>query len=440
MGTGYVGLSVGACFADLGHDVICLDIDVAKIEALRKGHVPIFEPGLDTLIDRSVKAGRLTFSTDYDEAIPGREFVIIAVDTPTGAAGEASLAGVDAAVSTLAPLMSPGAIVVTKSTVPLGTGDLISRILREHGANEFPVVSNPEFQREGSAVQDFLKPDRVVIGSGDEDAAQRLAELYQTFDCPVIITDLRTAEMIKYASNAFLATRISFINEIGAICEALGADVQIVGHGMELDRRVGRGYLDAGIGWGGSCFPKDVRALEHMASVHGCHPQLLRAVMEINRDARHSAVRKLRDGLGELRGRTVAVLGLSFKPNTDDIRDAPAIEIIHLLHGEGAEVRAFDPVAGDRAKEELGDRAAVVASPVEAAQGADAVLITTEWNEFRALDWAAMLDAMQGNLLVDGRNMHDPDRMTELGFEYVAMGRSQRIPELETSASVAAGA
>jgi UDPglucose 6-dehydrogenase len=434
VGTGYVGLSVGACFADLGHDVTCLDINVAKIEALREGRMPIFEPGLDTLIDRGVKAGRLRFSTDYDEAIPGREFIFIAVDTPTGAAGEASLVGVDAAVSTLAPRMSPGAIVVTKSTVPLGTGDLISQILREHEAEKFPVVSNPEFQREGSAVQDFLKPDRVVIGSGEGEAAKRVADLYQTFDCPIIITDLRTAEMIKYASNAFLATRISFINEIGAICEALGADVQVVGQGMELDRRVGRGYLDAGIGWGGSCFPKDVRALEHMASVHGCHPQLLRAVMEINRDARHAAVRKLRDGLlGDLRGRTIAVLGLSFKPNTDDVRDAPAIEIIHLLHGEGAEVRAFDPVAGPRAKDELGDRVTLSASPVEAARGADAVLITTEWNEFRALDWVAILTAMEGNLLVDGRNMHDPDRMSDLGFEYIAMGRSQRSPELEMS-------
>ena len=439
VGTGYVGLSVGACFADLGHEVTCLDIDVAKIEALRVGRMPIFEPGLDTLIDRGMRSGRLDFSTDYDEAIPGREFVFIAVDTPTGAAGEASLVGVDAAVSRLAGLISSGAIVVTKSTVPLGTGDLIGRILREHGAKDFPVVSNPEFQREGSAVQDFLKPDRVVIGSSDEQAAGRVAELYRTFDCPVIISDLRTAEMIKYASNAFLATRISFINEIGAICEKLGADVQVVSHGMELDRRVGKGYLDAGIGWGGSCFPKDVRALEHMASVHGCHPQLLRAVMEINRDARHSAVRKLRDGLGELRGRTIAVLGLSFKPNTDDVRDAPAVEIIHLLSGEGAHVRAFDPVAGPRAMEEVGDTVELAKSPLEAADGADAVLITTEWNEFRELDWSAILERMVGNLLIDGRNMHDPARMSQIGFEYYAMGRPQRSSQVGMPASVAAG-
>ena len=440
VGTGYVGLTVGACFADLGHEVTCLDIDEAKIESLRAGRVPIYEPGLETLIDRGVRAGRLRFSTDYDEAVPGREFIFIAVDTPTGAAGEASLAGVDAAVSALAPRMTAGATIVTKSTVPLGTGDLISRILREHGADDFPVVSNPEFQREGSAIQDFLKPDRVVIGSGDEAAARRVAELYRTFDCPIIITDLRTAEMIKYASNAFLATRISFINEMGAICEALGADVEVVGHGMELDRRVGRGYLNAGIGWGGSCFPKDVRALEHMALVHGCHPQLLRAVMEINRDARHSAVRKLRDGLGDLRGRTVAVLGLSFKPNTDDVRDAPAVDIIHLLTGEGAEVRAYDPVAGPRALEELGDRMTLTASPLEAAQSADAVLITTEWNEFRELDWAAMRAAMRGNVLVDGRNMHDPARMAQLGFAYYAMGRSPRASAHETMAPVASGA
>ena len=436
MGTGYVGLTVGACFADLGHDVTCLDIDVAKIEALQAGRVPIFEPGLETLINRCVQAGRLKFSTDYAEAIPGREFIFIAVDTPTGAAGEASLEGVDAAVSTLAPLMTDGAIIVTKSTVPLGTGDLISRILREHEADDFPVVSNPEFQREGSAVQDFLKPDRVVIGSSDDGAARQVADLYRTFDCPIIITDLRTAEMIKYASNAFLATRISFINEMGAICEALGADVQVVSRGMELDRRVGRGYLNAGIGWGGSCFPKDVRALEHMALVHGCHPQLLRAVMEINRDARHSAVRKLRDGLGDLRDRTIAVLGLSFKPNTDDVRDAPAVDIIHLLVGEGAEVRAYDP----RAQKVLRNRFTLTASPLEAAQGADAVLITTEWNEFRELDWAAVRAAMRGHVLVDGRNMHDPDRMAQLGFTYYAMGRSPRAAAHETMASVATGA
>ena len=437
MGSGYVGLTVGACLADLGHDVTCLDIDQAKIDGLRQGQVPIYEPGLETLIRRGVAAGRMSFSTDYSEAVPGREFVFIAVDTPTGAAGEASLTAVDAATAALAPQLSPGSIIVTKSTVPIGTGDLISRALREHGPPdaEFPVVANPEFQREGSAVQDFLQPDRVVLGSTDEAAAQRVAELYRTFNAPIIITDLRTAEMIKYASNAFLATRISFINEMGSICEALGADVTVVAKGMGLDGRVGPGYLDAGIGWGGSCFPKDVRALEHMASVHGCHPQLLRAVMEINRDARRSAVRKLRAALDGLRGRQIAVLGLSFKPNTDDVRDAPAIEIIHLLTGEGAHVRAYDPVANDKARSELQPQVELVDSPLEAAVDADAVLLTTEWNEFRELDWEALRDAMRGRVLVDGRNMHDPIRMQRLGFAYYAIGRVTEANHLADTAA-----
>ena len=425
VGTGYVGLTLGACFADLGHSVTCLDIDVAKIDQLRQGKSPIYEPGLETLVGRNLRAGRLDFSTDYAASVPERDIVFIAVDTPTGQAGEANLAAVDAAAAALAPQLTPGTIIVTKSTVPIGTGDLISRIVREHRSDgqDFPVISNPEFLREGSAVQDFLKPDRVVIGSADRIAAERVADLYHSFDCPVIITDLRTAEMIKYASNAFLATRISFINEISAICEALGADVQMVSRGMGLDRRVGPGYLDAGIGWGGSCFPKDVRALEHMASTHGFHPQLLRAVMEINRDARKAAVRKLREGLDGLRGRTVAVLGLSFKPNTDDVRDAPAIEIVHLLLGEGAEVRVYDPVAAPKARQQLGDRVTYATSALDAAAGADGVVIATDWNEFRDLDWGAVAGAMRGSVLVDGRNLHDPSRMTALGFTYFGMGR-----------------
>ncbi len=436
VGTGYVGLTLGACFADLGHNVTCLDIDIAKIDQLRQGKSPIYEPGLETLVARNLRAGRIDFSTDYAASVPERDIVFIAVDTPTGQAGEANLSAVDAAAAALAPQLTPGTIIVTKSTVPIGTGDLISRILREHRSDgqDFPVVSNPEFLREGSAVQDFLKPDRVVIGSAEGTAAERVAELYHSFDCPVIITDLRTAEMIKYASNAFLATRISFINEISAICEALGADVQMVSRGMGLDRRVGPGYLDAGIGWGGSCFPKDVRALEHMASTHGFHPQLLRAVMDINRDARKAAVRKLRDGLDGLRGRTVAVFGLSFKPNTDDVRDAPAIEIVHLLLGEGAEVRVYDPVAASKARQQLGGRVTYATSALNAAEGADGVVIATDWNEFRDLDWGAILGAMRGTVLVDGRNLHDPARMTALGFTYFGMGRGT-VGDLEPQSS-----
>ena len=425
VGTGYVGLSVGACFADLGHTVTCLDIDEPKVKSLREGYIPIYEPGLTSLVQRNVTAGRLTFSTDYATSVPSRDFVFIAVDTPTGAAGEANLGAVESAAISLASSLTAGTIIVTKSTVPIGTGDLITRLVHEHRSDtaEFPVVSNPEFQREGTAVQDFLHPDRIVIGSTDTSAANRLAELYRSFNCPVIVTDLRTAEMIKYASNAFLATRISFINEIAAICEALGADIEIVANGMGLDKRVGPGYLDAGIGWGGSCFPKDVRALEHMGSVHGAHPQLLRAVMEINRDARRAAVRKLREALNDLRKRSIAIFGLSFKPNTDDVRDAPAIEIAHLLTGEGAVVRAYDPVATAKAKADLGDSVEFFSSALEAATGADAVILATEWNEFRDLDWGAVLKAMRGDVLVDGRNLHDPGRMADLGYRYFSMGR-----------------
>ena len=431
-----MGLTAGACFADLGHQVTCLDIDLAKIDALRAGRIPIYEPGLETLVTRNVEAGRLTFSSDYSSAAHGREFVFIAVDTPTGAAGEANLAAVDTATTALAAALTPGTIIVTKSTVPIGTGDLISRILQEHrpDGDAFTVVSNPEFLREGSAVQDFLKPDRVVVGSSNPTAAERVAALYRAFNSPIIVTDLRTAEMIKYASNAFLATRISFINEIGAICEALGADVRIVSKGMGLDRRVGPGYLDAGIGWGGSCFPKDVRALEHMAAVHGCHPQLLRAVIEINRDARRSAVRKVRAALQGLRGRTVAVLGLSFKPNTDDVRDAPAIEIIHLLQGEGATVRAFDPVAMGKAARQLGSDVTFAASAYEAVSGADAIILTTEWNEFRGLDWEHVARVMRGRVIVDGRNLYDAARLRAQGFEYYGMGRSAPAPSVGQAA------
>ena len=434
VGTGYVGLSVGACFADLGHTVTCLDIYESKVESLRKGHVPIYEPGLTSLVQRSVTAGRLTFSSNYTTSVPNREFVFIAVDTPTGPAGEANLSAVESAAISLASSLTPGTIIVTKSTVPIGTGDLITRLVHEHrsDSDQFPVVSNPEFQREGTAVQDFLHPDRVVIGSTDTIAANRLAELYRSFDCPVIVTDLRTAEMIKYASNAFLATRISFINEIAAICEALGADIETVSNGMGLDKRVGPGYLDAGIGWGGSCFPKDVRALEHMGAVHGAHPQLLRAVMEINRDARRAAVRKLRQALGDLRTRRIAIFGLSFKPNTDDVRDAPAIEIAHLLIGEGAVVHAYDPVATEKAKLDLGDSVEFFSSPMEAASGADAVVLATEWNEFRDLDWAAVLKTMRGDVLVDGRNLHEPDRMSDLGYRYFSMGRTDTNGQANT--------
>jgi UDPglucose 6-dehydrogenase len=407
VGTGYVGLVTGACFADLGNDVICLDIDEAKVESLNKGVIPIFEPGLEDLVIRNQAAGRLSFTISYAEGIPGADFVFIAVDTPPGPAGEANLS-----------------IVVDKSTVPVGTGDLVADLITRHRGDEvdFHVVSNPEFLREGSAVSDFLNPDRIVLGSQDRQSAEDVTLLYRSFDCPIIITDLRTAEMIKYASNAFLATRISFINEIASMCDQLGADVTEVARGMGLDDRIGVGFLSAGIGWGGSCFRKDVLALEHMAAVNGCHPQLLRAVVEINRDMRRSVVRRLRDELGELRGRVITVLGLSFKPNTDDVRDAPAIEIIRLLVNEGAEVQAFDPVAAERAREEL-PGIYYAGDVYDAIKGADAVVLATEWNEFREIDWKRAGRLMRNRLMIDGRNVYDGDDLRAHGFTYQGVGR-----------------
>jgi UDPglucose 6-dehydrogenase len=330
----------------------------------------------------------------------------------------------EAAARSIAEAATGDITIINKSTMPIGAGDIVTNIARGVMGDRFAVsvVCNPEFLREGSAINDFLHPDRVVLGSSDQLAAERVAELYRPLNAPVLITDMRTAEMVKYASNAFLATKISFINEIAGICERLGADVTQVAQGMGFDRRIGRGFLDAGLGYGGSCFPKDVRALEYMASIHGSHPQLLRAVMEINRDARRSVVQKLRGALGTLDRATIGVLGLAFKPNTDDLRDAPALEIIHLLQTEGATIRVFDPAAMDHAQRILSD-VYFADDPYELAQGCDAIALITEWNEFKELDMARLRRAMTGRVLFDGRNIYEPGQMARLGFHYLAVGR-----------------
>ena len=425
IGVGYVGLVTGTCFADLGNQVICLNRDRQKAENLKKGILPIFEPGLEELVQRNYQAGRLHFTTDYDEAISNAEFVFIAVGTPSGQGGEADLTHVEEAARGIATSMRKPLIVVNKSTVPIGSGDFVAGIIRRHRKVdvEFEVVSNPEFLREGSAVYDFMNPDRVVLGATDAKAAEKVADLYAPLKCPVLITDLRTAEMIKYASNAFLASRISFINEISSICEQLGADVKDVAKGMGLDKRIGLAFLDAGVGWGGSCFPKDVKALEHMAAMHGCHPQLLRAVMEINKDQRRRLVMKVREALGSLEDAKVAVLGLSFKPNTDDMREAPSTEIIHHLQNEGAIVRVYDPVAMGVARRYLNDRVEYCQNAYEAARGADALVVITEWNEFKQLDMVRIREMMLKPVLIDGRNIYDPAEMKSLGFTYRCMGR-----------------
>lgn len=424
IGAGYVGLVTGTCLADLGNNVTCLDIDERKIDILERGKIPIYEPGLEEMVRRNVTAGRLHFTTSYAEAIPGSEFVFIAVGTPSGVDGEADLKYVGMAARSIAEVMEHPLIIVNKSTVPVGTGDRVADIINRHKQSrvEFAVVSNPEFLREGSAIQDFLNPDRIVLGSLDSEAAEQVAQLYLPLRAPIMVTDLRTAEMVKYASNAFLATRISFINEIASICEKLGADVKEVAVGMGYDKRIGHYFLDAGVGYGGSCFPKDVKALAHMAALHGCHPQLLRAVMEINRDKRREVIQKLRILLDGLQDKTVGLLGLAFKPNTDDMREAPSIDVAHLIRREGATVKGYDPVAMPTASREL-PWLTGADDPYDLARDCDALVVMTEWNEFRHLDFERIRGVMHQPIIIDGRNIYEPERMAELGFVYRGMGR-----------------
>jgi UDPglucose 6-dehydrogenase len=437
IGVGYVGLVTGTCLADLGNRVICVDIDEARIEKLKQGIMPIYEPGLEEMVRRNVAAGRLSFTTSYHEAINNpdgpAEIVFIAVNTPMGVDGEAELRYVRAVAECIAEVMDHPLIVVNKSTVPVGTGDWVADIIRNRQPRAIPfsVVSNPEFLREGSAISDFMNPDRVVLGSLNEEAAQKVAQLYLPLRIqgPIMITDLRTAEMIKYASNAFLATKISFINEIANICEALGADVKEVADGMGYDKRIGRAFLDAGLGYGGSCFPKDVKALAHMANVQGKHPQLLEAVMQINADARRNIVAKVcalvgNNGfhLSRLEGKTIGVLGLSFKANTDDIRDSQPIDIIRMIQAEGGTVKAYDPVAMPNAAQVL-HNVKLCNDPYEVAEGSDALILATEWNEFKNLDLLRIKQLMKQPVIVDGRNLYEPRKMRELGFVYRGVGR-----------------
>jgi UDPglucose 6-dehydrogenase len=430
IGVGYVGLVTGTCFADLGHQVTCIDLDESKIEKLREGGMPIYEPGLEEMVRRNALAGRLNFTTSYREALGGAEFTFIAVGTPQGSGGEADLQYVRRAARSIAEAMEHPLIIINKSTVPIGTGDWVADIVRRYQPEpiDFSVVSNPEFLREGSAINDFMHPDRIVLGSLDPEAAAPVAQLYLSLRAPIMLTDLRTAEMIKYASNAFLATRISFINEIAAICEALGADVKEVAIGMGYDKRIGPDFLDAGVGFGGSCFPKDVQALAHMAAVHGCHPQLLRAVMDINHDQRRLVIHKLRELLGTLDEKVVGMLGFAFKPNTDDMREAPAVELIHLLQSEGASLRGYDPVAMVNADKYLHD-VVLCQDAYEVAEGADALVVATEWNEFKHLSLPKLKEAMRQPIIVDGRNIYDPEQMQQLGFVYRGMGRGYENPK-----------
>ncbi|GAC1652760.1 MAG: UDP-glucose/GDP-mannose dehydrogenase family protein [Ktedonobacteraceae bacterium] len=433
IGTGYVGLVTGTCLADMGNHVTCVDIVAEKIERLKRGILPIYEPGLEELVERNVQAGRLHFTTSYDEGLDNSEFIFVAVNTPTGTSqGGADMRYVESAARSIAEKLDHYAIIINKSTVPVGSGDVVSRIIRNNLKRPevpFAVVSNPEFLREGSAVLDFQNPDRVVLGSSDQAAAHHVALLYLPLRAHIVITDMYTAEMIKYASNAFLATKISFINEIAQICERLGADVKEVAVGMGYDKRIGRAFLDAGLGYGGSCFPKDVRALAHMADEAGLHPQLLHAVMEINHDQRRLVVSKLTAILGSLRGCTVGMLGLAFKPNTDDMREAPAVDIIRWITSQGATVRVYDPIATETGRVAL-ERAEVRLEDVhfcknayEVGEDADALVIVTEWNEFKSLNMAQIRASMRRPVLIDGRNIYEATEMNRIGFIYRGMGR-----------------
>jgi len=432
VGVGYVGIVSAACFADLGNRVIALDINEEKIAGLKRGEMPIYEPGLKELIERNVDAGRLTFTTSYPEGLRGSEFVFIAVGTPSGVDGEADLRYVASAAQSIAENMTDPLIVVNKSTVPVGTGDWAAEIIKRHQPDSIPfsVVSCPEFLREGSAISDFMQPHRTVLGSLDLEAADKVAQLHLPLRAPIVITDLRTAEMIKYASNAFLATKISFINEIATICEALGADVKEVAIGMGYDRRIGPQFLDAGLGYGGSCFPKDVKALSYMAAEKGRHPQLLHAVMEINDDRRTQAVNQVQEMVGDLTGKVVGLLGLSFKPNTDDMRDAPAVTLADGLLARGAMVRGYDPVAM-RIAEPLLPSVEMFDDPYSMAEGCHALMVVTDWNEFKQLDLERVKDLMAEPVVFDGRNIYDPELMAAVGFRYRGVGRGYNGSRLE---------
>jgi UDPglucose 6-dehydrogenase len=426
-----VGLGTASVFAEFGHSVIGVDVDVAKVDRLRAGECPIFEPGLQELLLRGLQAGRLSFTSEYADAVPTADFVFICVSTPPAPHGGADMQFVRQAARSIGRCLADDhrTIVVNKSTMPPGSGDLVGALLGEEAdpGARFAVVANPEFLREGSAVQDMLEPDRIVLGAADRTAAAAVAGLYPATGAPVVIADLRTAEMIKYAANAFLATRISFMNEVAQICEALGADVRKVATGIGLDKRIGPHFLNAGVGFGGSCFPKDAQALEYIGAVAHCYPRLLRSVLEINRDSRRTFVSKLDRLLGGLDGRTVAVWGLAFKPNTDDLREAPALDIIREMMACGAQVRAYDPEAMDGARRLLPASVVYCGDAYDAAEGADAVALVTEWNEFKGLDLARVRQSLRRPVLVDGRNVYDAHEMAALGFTYRGVG----VPVIE---------
>ena len=427
---GHVGLVTAAVFADLGNDVTCVDVDRERIGRLKRGAVPIFEPGLEEMVSRNVADRRLTFTTDLDLAVRRSQVIFIAVGTPAGPDGETDLGQVEAAARGIGRAINGHKVIVNKSTVPVGTGDLVREIVERHAPPgiEFEVVSNPEFLREGSAINDTLCPDRIVIGARSRSVAMTLLELYAPLERPMLITDVHSAEIIKYASNAFLAARVSFINAIADLCEQVGADVGQVVKGLGYDPRIGAEFLHPGLGYGGSCLPKDTESLLRTAQERGCDFPLLRAVIEVNRERVPRFVRRMEQALGGLADKTIAVLGLAFKPNTDDLREAKAVELVGLLLERGARVKAYDPVAMPAARPQL-EAAVFCDSAYAAAEDSDALVIATEWNEFKLLNLERLKSVMRSPVIFDGRNIHAPERMRQLGFVYHSVGRPSAAPE-----------
>ena len=431
IGTGYVGLVTGAGLADFGNDVVCVDVDVKKIDALKQGRIPIYEPGLDKIVGRNVEEGRLRFTTDLPEAIRGARAIFIAVGTPPKADGSADLRYVEQVAHTIAEHMNGPKLVITKSTVPIGTGRIIEKIIAESGTpHKASIVSNPEFLREGSAIEDFMKPDRVVIGASDDESAALMKEIYaplHSLEIPFVVTNVESSELIKYAANGFLATKITFINEIAQVCERVGANVHDVAIGMGLDSRIGPKFLQAGPGFGGSCFPKDTSAMADISRTHGYEFQIMEAVLRVNDDIKQRMVVKVCDALGgDVSGRVIGILGLAFKPETDDMRDSPTIPLIQGLQAKGATIRAYDPQSIENARTIFED-VTYCADAYETAEGADALVIATEWNEFRALNLQRLRKALKQPVIVDLRNVYDPARVRAEGFTYVSVGRTEDV-------------
>jgi len=428
IGTGYVGLVAGTCFADMGNDVICVDIDEEKIKTLNQGKIPIYEPGLEELIKKNTAAGKLSFTTNFDEAVSKSRVIFIAVGTPPKPKGDADLSYVENVARGIAAVAKDPKIVVEKSTVPVQTCKRIMQVLECNEGDEgkcikHMIVSNPEFLREGSAVQDFLHPDRVVIGTDSEEAKKAMEELYSPLKSEILFTDIESAELIKHASNSFLAAKISFINAVSKICEKTGADIDAVARGMGLDKRIGPSFLNAGIGYGGFCFPKDVEAFIRISEKNGYDFKLLKEVQEINKQQKEDFVKKAEESLWNLNGKTIGVLGLAFKPNTDDMRFAPSIDIINALVEEGAKVKAFDPEAMARAKTIFGDKIEYHKDMYEVTKDVDALLFLTEWKQFKEIDLEKVKAGMKQPFVFDGRNMFKPKDMKNKGFKYTSIGR-----------------